>query len=123
MLSTEPLDLRLQRGDLFVGPDGFEFVSGIDGAAQLCEIALKLFLGEWFLNQQKGMPWYQSILGDKPNLDDAKASAVAVLRAVPTVVSVSSVTASVDKNRRLSMTASVKTEFGDVTIPREGSVP
>lgn len=118
VLSTDALDLRLDAdGDLFVGPGGFELISGPEGVAQLCSIALKLFLEEWFLNLAKGMPWFQEILGHKFDRDLVVLRATQVLSAVPGVGQVLTASASFEgATRGVRIDATVSTSFGDVAV-------
>lgn len=125
-LDSDPIDLRLDDDDdLFVGPRGFEIVTGAEGVGQLCKIALRLFLAEWFLDQSKGMPWFQEILAHKFSRDVASARAAEVLIAVPGVDAVLSVSASFDNQaRKAHIDATVSTSFGivDVTAAVTASV-
>jgi hypothetical protein len=67
LLSTDPLDAELDTatGDLIIDEQGIRFISGIPAVAQLIGIALRLFRGEWFMNEEAGVPWFQDILGQK----------------------------------------------------------
>jgi hypothetical protein len=65
-LSTNPRDLLLgPNNDLVVTTD-LQFTYGIAAVAQSCRIALQMFAGEWFLNLDAGIPYWQAILGFKP---------------------------------------------------------
>jgi hypothetical protein len=48
-------DLNFESRDLTV-------VSGSALVAQRLKVALQLFKGEWFLDAEQGVPWYQEIL-------------------------------------------------------------
>lgn len=51
-------DLKLTAGD-------FTFVDEALRVAQAVQVALRTFRGEWFLNVNTGVPYFQSILGKK----------------------------------------------------------
>jgi len=115
LLSTDRLDRRLDAsGDIYVGPNGSEGISGIDGVAQLIVIALRLFKEEWFLNLDKGMPWYQEILGEKFNEQLVRKRVAEVVLAVPAVTGISSLSLIFTSAiRRLEINLTVRTLFGD----------
>lgn len=52
-------DLRVQKGSII-------FVRGIDTTAQQIRVALQVEFGEWYLNTEKGVPYYSEtgILND-----------------------------------------------------------
>lgn len=120
MLITDPLDILLDEdGDLFVGPAGFVMASGPDGVAQLCRIAIRLVLGEWFLNQSKGVDWFR-YLQEKFRAEDVSSGLRAALLGVPTVTGVASIrTQRPAADRRASVEVTVNSTFGDVTVAVE----
>lgn len=124
---SDILDLKFDAdGSLFTGPNGFEFVRGVEGVAWLCRVAILLYLGEWFLNQAKGVPWKQEILGVKGvDLSLVRRRLSDVLVAVTGVASVDSlVVTPPDVDRRMTVQASVSTVFGvqlTVTIKLGGT--
>ena len=65
------MDLKLDTTthDLDVTAGKLTLLDGVDYVAQACEVRLKFFLGEWFLDQRLGVPWFQKILGQKPRLN------------------------------------------------------
>jgi hypothetical protein len=64
------MDLKMDtNNDLDVTAGAVSLVDGVEYVAQNCEIRLKFFLGEWFLDQRLGVPWFQRILGQKPRLN------------------------------------------------------
>lgn len=116
LLADQPLDLRIdtEDDDLYVGPNGPEMISGIDGVAQLALIAVRLFKEEWFLNLDAGMPWFQEILGEK--FDEAlfRARLTETITAVPGVESIISLVIEFDAStRKATVTMKLRTKFGD----------
>lgn len=53
-LDTSTHDLKFTDGDLAL-------VSDLDATAQRLKIALLLFLGEWFLDERVGVPYYENV--------------------------------------------------------------
>jgi len=116
MLESDPLDVKLDvDGDLDVDPVlGITFVAGLPGIAQLCRIAIRLFLAEWFLDLQRGVPWYQEILAEKFDADLIRSRLITALLRVPGVTGVVSLIPIFNaQTRRVSVTYSVSTGFGD----------
>lgn len=115
LLESDILDVRLtENGDLYVGPNGLEFVSGLEGVGQLVVIAIRMFLGEWFLNLDKGMPWFQEILGQKDAEDTLRRRLAETALGVPGVTAIISLTVELDgSTRRASGSMVVRTVFGD----------
>lgn len=70
-LKTDDGDLDLTSGNLVLIDDGSSALlpSGASQMAQAvkqkAEDVLRQFQGEWFLDQTKGFPWFQSVLGQK----------------------------------------------------------
>ncbi len=68
-LITDPMDWKINEDNELVFVNGdLVFVSGIDAVVQGCRIVLQMFQGEWFLNLDAGIPYWQSILGFKPSV-------------------------------------------------------
>jgi len=114
-LANDRRDLTLGTdGDLIVGTD-LSFTTGIDGVAQSCRIALQLFVDEWFLNLDAGIPYFDQILAQKP--DVAKKAAViafhSALLAVPGVTAVLALDVEFVAVRTLTVTFQVQTALGD----------
>lgn len=64
------MDLKLDsNGDLAIEDGDLVLIDGVEAIAQDCEVRLKFFQGEWFLDQRLGVPWFQKILGHKPRLN------------------------------------------------------
>jgi len=116
-LETDALDIALDDdGDLAVSQSGFRLTSGPDGVAQLCKIAIRLVLGEWFLDQSRGVDWFR-ILQEKFKADSVSSAIRTALSGVPTVTSVASVRVTPpDPDRGISVSAVVNSVFGDVSV-------
>lgn len=117
MLSTDPLDFLLgPDGDFVVTEDGLGTVSGAEGVGQLCAIAAKLVLGEWFLDTGQGVDWF-TFFQERGSEAKASASLRAKWADTPGVSEVLSVKIVVDAvSRRAQVVGSVRTEFGDVEV-------
>lgn len=115
LLETDYLDARLDDdGDVYIGADGGEWISGIDGVAQLVRIAIQLFKEEWFLNLDAGMPWMQEILGQKYDEALLRQRLLEQILKTPGVVEVLLLEVSFDASTRtLSVRHELRTEFGD----------
>lgn len=119
ILSTTPLDFKLDPADddLYIGPNGPEFVYGPEGVAQLIKIAIRLRAGEWFMNLDAGVKWHK-VLGEK--WDDAleaflRSQLIAAVARVPGYVETSSMDISFDgATRGVSVTWEVRIAFDDI---------
>ncbi len=113
LLETDPLDVQMDAdGDIDLDEDGLHLISGINAVAQLCLIAMRLFKEEWFLNLDKGMPWYQEILGEKYDEALIRRRAAETLLSVEGVKGIASLAMEFENNN-VSITWAVQTEFGD----------
>lgn len=118
MLITEPRDLLVVDNDLVVTTD-LAFSTGLVGVAQACKIVMQMFQGEWFLDLDKGIPYWGEILGQKPALAIPAASAAfteALLR-VEDVITVSKMTITFDGGARaLVIKWQVRCTFGQTPV-------
>ena len=112
---SNPVDLLLDtNGDLVVGSD-LSFSSGINAVAQSCLIAIQMIMGEWFLNLNVGIPYFDGILGEKPSaaIAVAQISINSALLACDYVTSVEVLKiAYVGSSRSLNITWQVMTSLG-----------
>jgi hypothetical protein len=115
LIRDTPVDLALTvDGDLALdGPD-LGLVSGAEGVAQGIRIAVQLSRGEWFLDLDAGVPYFEELLG-RPF--DAAAAARAFRSSIARVPGVAEILA-VDvefsgATRELVVRWRVRAEFGD----------
>ena len=102
---TQVRDIALDvNGDWKVAasPNGMDLQLIGDGPAlqQAVTIALEFFLGEWFLDQSVGVPWFQDIFIKNPNSAAIQAIIRTAILAVDGITSVSSVTISTTPQTR-----------------------
>lgn len=55
-------------GDEYADATGLAMTGDLDGIRQQVELRLGFFKGEWFLDEEAGLPWYEEILVTNPNL-------------------------------------------------------
>lgn len=119
ILSTDPLDVALDTdGDIKIDAGGLSFVSGVAGVVQLARINMLLFLGEWFLNMDIGIPYYDELLGDASKTpgvrDRAQAIFAAAILETPGIVSIIQLSVDIDStSRQMTVTWAAQTLFGD----------
>ena len=92
-------------------------VSGPDHTAMKCATRLRTYQGEWWLNPTYGIPYFQSILGQKtPDLTAIRGIFVAALKAVPGVHALTKLETSFDNaTRKYSVTFAVLDESDTLT--------
>lgn len=114
-LETDPLDIACDDDhDLLVDAEGLHLISGLPGVAQLIRIAILLFLGEWFLNLEVGMPWFQEILGQKFDAALIRQRLSERISKIPAVAEIISIAVSFDADARaVSIDYEVRVDWGD----------
>lgn len=102
-----------QAVDLDLSGHRLNLVTGDDAVAQQVLIRLKLFLGEWFLDERVGIPYFRDILVRNPNLDLIRSIYKKTLLDTPGVASVESVTLDIDTaSRTLTLSFSATLDSG-----------
>ena len=110
-------DLRLNTdGDLALGPTGdLEGVAGLDAVVQRLRFALQHFKGEWILDEEFGVPWFQDVLKKNPNPVVVDAVIKAVILGVPGVLAIESLDLAWDRaTRQLTVRFSALTTSGRI---------
>lgn len=97
------IDLKLvpQTNDLEFKTFDFSLVDGLDQVAQNLAIRLRFFLGEWFLNINEGIPYYEFILVKAPNQIQVESLLKEEILNTKDVVELTGFTSSFDKSRRI----------------------
>jgi hypothetical protein len=115
ILSTDKIDLALDAdGDLAIVDGDTPLTSGSSGLVQAVRVSILLAQGEWYLDQEAGTDWYGSILGRAFNEARARATISASILAADGVVSVDSLSLSLNRTTRtLTIIWSATFAFGD----------
>lgn len=105
------MDFKLDTtGDLAIEDDAIVLVDGIEAVTQDVTIRLKFFLGDWFLDQRLGVPYYQKILGTKPRMFALKGIFKKAILSTPGIDSITDFEISYDTTTRL-LSVSFRTEY------------
>lgn len=90
-------------------------INSPEAVGQLAETRLQLRQGEWFLDKTKGVAWATQILGQNTGATRDQAIKACIL-GTPGVTAIASYSSSVGANRKLSVTATIDTLYGQTTI-------
>lgn len=106
-LSSSSHDLMFsENNDLII-------ISGVEQVAQQIKCRLKFWLGEWFLDISKGVPYLDSILIKNANLQQIRSIFRTQISGIEGVSKVDSLTLSWDrKTRVLTVEYEVTTSYG-----------
>lgn len=115
LLETDPIDILLDEdGDLVLDGDGLHFVSGLAAVVQGIRFRLGLFRGEWFLNLDVGVPWYDEVLGEHFDEAHVRQLVADAINDTPGVKEITELTVKFDnKTRLITVTWAATTLFGD----------
>lgn len=102
------IDLKLdpQTWDLVVETDDLVLVEGDAAIGQGVTFALGVFLGEWFLDESQGLPYFTEILVKNPNLVAVREWFRLTIAESPGITSIETLQLVFALNRRLSVTFS-----------------
>jgi hypothetical protein len=118
-LKIDPLtgDLVIENGDLAQ-------VSGTDAILQSIRTRLGFFLGEWFLDEAQGIPYFESILVKNPNFPAVRELLRRALLETPGVLEVTSLRLRFTSSTRLlAVSFRVSTDLGELAQTLELTTP
>lgn len=119
-IGARDLKIDATTGDAVIENGDIVFVTGIDAIEQDIRLALGLFQGEWFLDETAGVPYYQSILGQKFNLLVVREIFRQQLLARAGVLEVTSIEVEFDRaTRKATVSWRVSTDLGELEGERE----
>lgn len=101
---TVDIALDAATGDLAFENRDLALVSGAELVKQRLSVILQLFKGEWFLDAEAGIPWFQEIL--EKGVDEAVVDAI--LR--------KAITDTTDVNRLLSYESEIDAATRTITV-------
>lgn len=111
-LDTDTWDIVVEGGDLVL-------VDGVAAVAQGVSFALRFFLGEWYLDESQGIPYFTEILVKNPNLIAVREWFRLAIAESPGIESIETLQLTYTSDRRLTVTYSAN--GGSVTS--EEAVP
>ena len=102
------IDLKLdsQTWDLVVETDDLLLIEGDAAIGQGVRFAFGFFLGEWFLDESQGLPYFTEILVKNPNLVAVREWFRLTIAESPGIASIETLQLVFAPNRRLSVTFS-----------------
>jgi hypothetical protein len=111
-------DLQLVAGDLLIKNFDFQLTTDETVIAQRVQRKLLLFKGDYWLDTELGVPYFQSILGTKNSLDTVQAI---IMNAIQEVEGVKEITefniAFNDSTRTVTIEVTLKDDLGnEVTV-------
>jgi hypothetical protein len=110
-------DLKLDTdGDLAFSADGDLVLNeGLEAIAQDIRARLLFFKGEWFLDQDIGLPYFEDILVKNPSILGVMASIRSEIQNTPGVNEITKLEPTFDRaNRKLSVTWAVTSDLGEI---------
>lgn len=120
MTETDPIDLEIIDGDLVFSDGDLVLTAGPEGVCQLCVLRLGTIRGEYFLDEEEGMPWFENenrdraILGRTFDERYVREQATNILNSTPGVGKIVSITVDyVVATRTGTLTFVVQTTFGE----------
>ena len=112
-IDTSTGDVAIENGELVL-------LDGSEAIAQHLRVRLQFFLGEWFLDRRIGVPYYQKLLGQKPNTTTVKALMRQVIAATPGIETINDLTVDYDgATRVLSISFRSETSEGPLDFSEE----
>lgn len=112
------MDIKLDaNGDLDASTGTFVIISGADAIRQSLRIRLQFFLGEWFLDQRLGVPYYERILVKNPSTNVVRSILREAILETPGVIETTAFRTDYDNAaRRMTVTFSARVEGSDAPL-------
>ncbi len=94
-------DILLDKsGDIFLSLDGD--ISLVTSPVQTVMIKLRWLFGEWVFAPDKGVPWYETVLVKKPDMESIKKIMIKEMLDVDDVLEVQRMDISLDAQKRMA---------------------
>ncbi len=112
---AEDLALNAATHDLVVFEYDLLGVGGVDEVAQHLRVALRLFLGEWYLDDMAGIPYYRDVLVSAPNTRMVEALFRREILSTPEVERLAAFSMTYDRSaRQLTATFEAVSSEGEI---------
>lgn len=116
-MSTNRDILADDDGDMTMTAGRFVWASDADAIAQSLSMRLQFFLEEWFADETAGLPLFQKILVKNPNLAEVREAYRTEILGTTGVNNLIDFESALDSStREFAVTASVDTDFGELTV-------
>lgn len=118
MAIDTPRDIALAtNGDWDVSTGDLLLTTGNEAIKQSVKIRLSFFQGEWFLDLDAGIPYYQSVMVKNPDPNLLHSIFRTALLETPGVQSVDELQLTINREtRQLTLTASITGDVGEFDI-------
>lgn len=104
-------------GDIDITENKLSLTTGLKAIEQRLSQRLRLFLGEWFLDQTRGVPWIQQVFKKNPNPVVVDAVIKREILAEPQVTELQTFSLDLDTATRiLTVTFRALTEEGELNF-------
>ncbi len=113
------MDLQIDETtrDLVLLNDELILLDGNAAIAQHLRIRLRFFLGEWFLDQRVGIPYFQRLLGEKPSEPAIRSIFRQAILGTPGILELTDLVIDFNgTNRVLSIRFNATTTVGEVLV-------
>lgn len=107
-----PSFLLDQNSDLDLTGNKINLVSGLQEIQQHMIVRFRLFRGEWFLDQEVGVPWFEDVLKKRPNFAVVAEVLKGTITETPGHVEILEFEVDYDQQNRI-----MKLKFKDLTDP------
>jgi hypothetical protein len=116
MATDTPRDLQLDTdGDFAISGGDLQIVSGADAIVQAVKIRLQFFRGEWYLDEDAGLPYFQSVLVKNPDPNVLHSVFRRAILDTPGVLEITSLTLTFDRaERTLTVAFRISTDVGEL---------
>lgn len=109
-------------GDIALNDAGIPFfIGGVDEAIQRMRVRFQFFLGEWYRDQNLGIPYFQHILIKRPRLTLVRSLWRQTILDTPGIIRLDRLTESYDKATR-TLRPVFEAVFEDGTVITDGDV-
>jgi len=110
------IDIKLDStGDLDIENYDLVLIDELDRIRQQLQIKLRLFLGEWYLDINQGIPYFQDVLEKNPDPVKLQSIFKAAIIGVPDVNRLLDFKLEIDgSTRELNLTFKVDTTYGPI---------
>ncbi len=104
-------------GDIRLAGDDLDFTTGQETIADFVGVRLKTFLGEWFLDQSLGVPYFEEIFKKNFNARVVDAVFKNEILDSPGIIELKEFELDLDEaTRQLTLTFAARSEEGDINF-------